>query len=191
MPERRTQAQRREVTRRAILRAAADRFVDRGIALTSLDDVAAQAGVTKGALYHYFANKDALVAAVISALGTVDAVAATESPTAAEVGRASAAGSAPLLERALNYELFALAARNEEIRIAFGARLRSAFEELAEAHKASTRQVVIAAALHEGLWIHRLLTPDLVTAELFIDAVAALEHMSDSTRQQVKRKPPK
>ena len=177
MAGRRTQAQRREETRRAILRAAADRFLDRGVALTSLDEVAAEAGVTKGALYHYFASKDALVAAVSAALGSFDVVADTESPTAVEVGRASAASPPPQLERALSYELYALSARNEEIRAALGARVRAAIEELAEAHDASTRQVLVAAALHEGLWIHRLLNPDLVTDEVFADAFAALEHL--------------
>lgn len=40
-------------------------MVDQGVGATSLDDVRAEAGVSKGQLYHYFADKDDLVDAVI------------------------------------------------------------------------------------------------------------------------------
>ena len=176
---RRTQAERRDETRNAILRAAAARFLERGVAATSLDDVAAQAGVTKGALYHYFASKDDLVAAVVGALATFDPVAGTAEPSGSEVARAAIDRLPPLQERALNYELYALAARNTRIRDAFGARVRRALDELADAHRAPLRDVVIAGALIEGLWIQRLLNPELVTDEVFTVAGSLLEHLTD------------
>jgi AcrR family transcriptional regulator len=43
-----------------ILRAALEVFADRGFAVTKLEDVARRAGVTKGTIYLYFENKDAL-----------------------------------------------------------------------------------------------------------------------------------
>ena len=49
-----------EATRRALLAAARRRFGTSGFAGTSLDDVAAEAGVTKGALYHHFRGKEQL-----------------------------------------------------------------------------------------------------------------------------------
>ena len=49
-----------DATRRALLTAARRRFGARGFAGTSLDDVAADAGVTKGALYHHFRSKEHL-----------------------------------------------------------------------------------------------------------------------------------
>lgn len=49
-----------EATRRALLDAAADLFSERGFARTSLDDVAAVARVTKGAIYHHFGSKPGL-----------------------------------------------------------------------------------------------------------------------------------
>jgi TetR/AcrR family transcriptional repressor of nem operon len=52
-------------TRARIVAAAADAIFERGVARTSLDDVCAAARVGKSQLYHYFADKDALVAAVI------------------------------------------------------------------------------------------------------------------------------
>jgi AcrR family transcriptional regulator len=57
-----------EATRRALLDAAADLFTERGFARTSLDDVAAVARVTKGAIYHHFGSKPGLLEAVIGEL---------------------------------------------------------------------------------------------------------------------------
>lgn len=48
-----------------LLAAALDLFVDKGYAGTRLDDVAARAGVSKGTLYLYFANKEDLFKAVV------------------------------------------------------------------------------------------------------------------------------
>ena len=72
-------------TRRALLAAARRRFGTLGFAGTSLDDVAAEAGVTKGALYHHFRNKEHLFVEVydqieeeLSARGIAAAVGATD-----------------------------------------------------------------------------------------------------------------
>jgi AcrR family transcriptional regulator len=51
-------------TRAALLEAGRRLFGSRGFADTSLDDIVAAAGVTKGALYHHFAGKEALFQAV-------------------------------------------------------------------------------------------------------------------------------
>jgi AcrR family transcriptional regulator len=48
-----------------LLAAALDLFVEKGYAATRLEDVAARAGVSKGTLYLYYANKEALFKAVI------------------------------------------------------------------------------------------------------------------------------
>lgn len=57
---------RRKESRPAELIAAAlDLFVDRGYAATRLEDVASRAGVSKGTLYLYFANKEELFKAVV------------------------------------------------------------------------------------------------------------------------------
>lgn len=50
-----------EATRAALLAGARRLFAERGYAATSLDEIAAAARVTKGALYHHFANKQALL----------------------------------------------------------------------------------------------------------------------------------
>jgi TetR/AcrR family transcriptional repressor of nem operon len=52
-------------TRARIVAAAAAQMFERGVARTSLEDVKASAGVSSSQLYHYFADKQALVLAVI------------------------------------------------------------------------------------------------------------------------------
>jgi AcrR family transcriptional regulator len=53
-------------TRSRILGAAADLIYEHGVDQTSLDEVMAASGVSKSQLYHYFADKDALVLEVIA-----------------------------------------------------------------------------------------------------------------------------
>ena len=59
-----SQAERRTATRGAILDAAGNLFSGQGFAATSVDAVAAAAGVAKGAVYHHFASKEAIFEAV-------------------------------------------------------------------------------------------------------------------------------
>ncbi len=61
----RTQHERSERTRRALLTAARSLFVQKGYAATSTPEIVTRAGVTRGALYHQFADKQALFAAVV------------------------------------------------------------------------------------------------------------------------------
>lgn len=52
-------------TRERILAAASQLISERGVAETSIDDVLAQAAVSKGQLYHYFEDRAALLRAVV------------------------------------------------------------------------------------------------------------------------------
>ncbi len=58
-----TRAATAAATRDRLIDAAIDRFAADGLAV-SFDQVAADAGATKGALYHHFASKDGLIEAV-------------------------------------------------------------------------------------------------------------------------------
>lgn len=62
---RRTQADRRAKTREALLKAAAHGLATYGYANLVLERVANEAGYTRGALYHQFANKEELTLAVV------------------------------------------------------------------------------------------------------------------------------
>ncbi len=60
----RTQQERSQTTTSDLLAAARELFAADGYARTSLDDVVARAGLTKGALYHHFKGKKELFEAV-------------------------------------------------------------------------------------------------------------------------------
>src|SRR3954463_8891367 len=59
-----TREARKAETREAIIGAARKLFAQQGIEATSLDRIASEVGLTKGAVYSTFANKDELVEAV-------------------------------------------------------------------------------------------------------------------------------
>lgn len=61
----RTKVQQRAETTAALVAAARELFADKGYAQVSLAEIVDAAGVTKGALYHYFDGKDALFQAVL------------------------------------------------------------------------------------------------------------------------------
>ncbi|KIH84781.1 TetR family transcriptional regulator [Pseudomonas batumici] len=64
---RRTKEEAQE-TRRQILEAAEKAFYERGVARTTLGDIATLAGVTRGAIYWHFSNKAELVQAMLDSL---------------------------------------------------------------------------------------------------------------------------
>jgi AcrR family transcriptional regulator len=63
-PQAMLRTQHAEATRQAVLAAARSLFGKRGYAQTSVDEIAAAARVTKGAVYHHFTSKKALFRAV-------------------------------------------------------------------------------------------------------------------------------
>jgi AcrR family transcriptional regulator len=96
-----------EASRRALIDSARARFAAQGFGPTSLDDIAADARLTKGAVYHHFASKQALFAAVLAELeaGTVAAIigASTKaSATGASTWEAALSGLDAFLDRCLD-----------------------------------------------------------------------------------------
>ncbi len=68
MAERRTQTERREATRGALITAGRRLFATRGYDNVGTEEIVAAAGVTRGALYHHFDGKRGLFAAVFEAV---------------------------------------------------------------------------------------------------------------------------
>jgi AcrR family transcriptional regulator len=66
--KRRTQAERSAGTRAVLIAAARALWADRGYAAVGTPEIAAAAGVTRGAMYHQFADKAALFRAVAAAV---------------------------------------------------------------------------------------------------------------------------
>jgi AcrR family transcriptional regulator len=66
--KRRTQSERSAATRAALVAAARPLFADHGYAAVGTPEIAEAAGVTRGAMYHQFADKAALFAAVAEAV---------------------------------------------------------------------------------------------------------------------------
>lgn len=77
-----------EETRVKLLAAARAHFGEHGYADTSMDDLTASVGLTRGALYHHFGGKNGLLAAVVDTL---------DAELDAELNRLSAAEPDPLV----------------------------------------------------------------------------------------------
>lgn len=79
---RRTQAERAAETRDALIAAARPLFAAQGFAEVALEAIVRAAGVTRGALYHHFADKTELFAAVFEQVEDEVAVRMGEAITA-------------------------------------------------------------------------------------------------------------
>lgn len=94
-PGGRPRRDRREQTRTALLTAAERLWAERGIHGASLDDIAAAAGLTKGAVYSNFAGKTDLLLALMErfttdrSLDVCDELRAAEEDAERDAGRAS------------------------------------------------------------------------------------------------------
>lgn len=93
---RRTQAERAAETREALIAAARPLFAAHGFAEVSLETIVRAAGVTRGALYHHFADKTELFAAIFErvegevATRMAEAIAAANEADPVEVMRLGA-----------------------------------------------------------------------------------------------------
>ncbi|MCV7433130.1 TetR/AcrR family transcriptional regulator [Mycolicibacterium bacteremicum] len=85
-----TRAERQEQTRAELLLAARSRFLARGYAATSLDDIADDAGFSKGAVYSNFGSKPNLCREVLASihrekLGEMSRLAGTDADLTARI----------------------------------------------------------------------------------------------------------
>jgi AcrR family transcriptional regulator len=187
-----TPERRREQTRQHLIDAAATVFAARGYHGASLDEVAAAAGFTKGAVYSNFKNKEDLFVAVLEERMRANIVAVEQVLGGGPTADAHMGEIADILHiteydpgwGVLNLEFMLYAARNpaaRELLVAEMRRTRDAVEQMVarEQELSGVRPDVaprdfatIAIALFAGLDLQRVVDPEGVPLEL-MDAVLA------------------
>ena len=172
-----SRAERCAQTRRELLEAARRRFFAHGYHATTLDDVADEAGYTKGAVYSTFGSKAALFLALFDAMidqRLAESRALMDDKSTAAGLRALAAQ--PVREDNTRLVLLAIefwvhAAREPALLDAFAERyrrLRASLATLAppESALAPERWALVTLALSNGLALERLIDPDGVPGDL-------------------------
>lgn len=183
-PRRLTRAEQREKTRVCLLEAATKVFSRRGYDKASLDEVAEEAGFTKGAVYSNFKGKEDLFLATVDAhfeqrLEAVRRVLAEEPD---EEGAAHAAGM-EFMEQlnsdpeyfALFFEFWAYAQRNPSVKREFLPRVQRFRGALAELFEAEDVEMPIPAqhlaamliAMAAGVAMERELDPRAVPDDMY------------------------
>jgi AcrR family transcriptional regulator len=104
---RRTQAERTEATRSALIAASRPLFAQRGYAGVGTEEIARAAGVTRGALYHHFDGKRELFEAVYEQIEI-------ELAERIAAGALRANASSPLVAMKAGTEMFLLASTEPE-----------------------------------------------------------------------------
>jgi AcrR family transcriptional regulator len=178
----------RAQTRQRLLEAAGEVFAQRGYDRASLDDVAAAAGLTKGAVYSSFAGKDELFYALmrerIDERLALVTTAVERQGTVRDITSDAAGGVAELMSSQRDWhllfiEFWARAVRDPELHDEFARERRSVrglIAQFLEAHAAQARvelpvpadQLAVAVlALSNGIAIEHLADPDTVDPSTF------------------------
>jgi AcrR family transcriptional regulator len=130
-----------EESRRQVLDAAIAMLAERGLAATSIQDIADAAGLSKGAVHYHFESKDELLQRVLdrcceSIEARVRSAFAQEGSPMDRVRRAIsemwAVRRDGIAEMRVLTELHTMARQNEPIRLAFAVALRKAREQIVE-----------------------------------------------------------
>jgi AcrR family transcriptional regulator len=175
-------------TRTCLMRSAAKLFAQRGLQNASIDDVAEDAGFTKGAFYANFSSKEELFLAMLdehfdARLVEIESLAASDASEEEKVRRAGAdftrmLSSDPEWQRLL-FEFTAYAVRNEEFRAQLLARSRVLRAQVAATLASHANELgiepsipaqelaLMVGAMARGVAAERLLEGDDVPDELF------------------------
>ncbi len=108
MNVKRTQTERSEATREALVEAARALFAERGYAGVGTEEIVRAAGVTRGALYHHFDDKRELFAAVYEGIEV-------ELAERIAAGALQAGASSPLEAMRAGAEMFLAACTEPEV----------------------------------------------------------------------------
>ena len=190
-----TRKQRQELTREELVAAAARVFARRGYHRATVEEIAAEAGFSTGAVYSNFEGKEELFMAIAdrqveARVAEIEAVAAAAEGTA-DVGAEAADQFRAFLEAdpdwpLLFYEFWSLSVRNPALQGALALRRDAIRDALAETLErvaaragfelrfpAPALATAIAASLN-GLAFERAADPDSVPDEVFAEFVTAV-----------------
>ena len=194
-PRRLTRDERKAETREALLDAASRVFARRGYHAAAVDEVAADAGFSTGALYSNFEGKEDLFLALLQREieRQVDEVSriVAERPTLDERARGGAEYWIDFLDREpelvlLFMEFWAYAVRHPEVRSRFAARYAEVRRSLArmigegardlgiELRRSPEELAVAVDALADGFALQKLADPESVPNALLGEALAML-----------------
>ncbi|MES2725389.1 MAG: helix-turn-helix domain-containing protein [Pseudomonadota bacterium] len=186
---RRPKGDKRARTRAALMEAARQLTREKGFEAVTMEDVARRAGMTSGAIYGNFRNRQDLFLAIAQADWAPIKPVVAPGSSFAEIMRAFAQATlaaAPDLRLAAPARLNGMAhtLNHEEVRAqvreitaqsyAGGAAWLADIMADGDSPMAPQTLVVVIHALTEGLLFQRFMTPDLVPDEVFYSAFAAL-----------------
>ena len=170
------QSDRRERTRRKLIRAALEVVARKGFQSASVDAIASRAGYSIGALYSNFANKDELFLAVFD-----EHVSWFEEQVAAAARAEDRVGAlSEWMEEIANQpeqflvfvEFWAYAVRKPKVRRQLAERLEQMRARVTEL-VGDERVALIALATARGLTIEKLADPSTVPDEVVSELAAA------------------
>jgi AcrR family transcriptional regulator len=183
-----TRKEQQAATRERLLRSAARVFARRGFAAASVEEIATDAGFTKGAVYANFASKEELVLAMLDERfaerrAAMERTAASgeepEDQVRAGGGDFAAYLTADPEWQRLFFEMAAHAARDERFREALVARYRGLREVIADVYARRADELGyetplpfdqlawMVFAMGNGFAMEKLLEPDAVPDDLF------------------------
>jgi AcrR family transcriptional regulator len=183
-----TRKEKQAHTRTCLMEAAARVFTKRGLQQASIDEVAEDAGYTKGAFYANFKSKEELFLAMLDErfaerLEEIDRVMSTSADVTDQAHEAGAdfmryVSADPEWQR-LFFEMAAHAGRDERFRRALVARYRGLREVIADVYAGRAEELGVEPpvpfeqiawmvfAMGNGFAMEKLLEPDAVPDDLF------------------------
>jgi AcrR family transcriptional regulator len=183
-----TRKEKQAHTRTCLMESAARVFTRRGLQHASIDEVAEDAGYTKGAFYANFKNKEELFLAMLDErfaerIEQIERAGASSSELDSQVRQASddfaRYVSADREWQRLFFEFAAYAARNDDFREELVTRYRALQERIADVYRRSCEQAgvepplpleqvsLMTFAMANGFALEKLLEGDAVPDDLY------------------------
>ena len=183
-----TRKEKQAHTRSCLMKAAAKVFAQRGLQQASIDEVAEEAGFTKGAFYANFKNKEELFLAMLDErfeerLGEIERVMASDDCPEEQARQAgddfTRAVVADQEWERLFFEFSAYAARNEDFRQELVTRYRSLRSRVTDAYRERAERdglgvpipfekiSLMTFAMAKGVALEKLLEPEAIDDELY------------------------